>query len=171
MGALDTSPYEWPEPVVLKGPAAAGVDGGDKEKEKEEALKKAIRKLDADKKALYKNASLWTPDDPLPGASQPLSSAAYTVAPVDARMKNVWQGRRVLLSLTLELAGGRREAVEVGIVRAGGVVVRWDAEELEDRKKRKAKEAEMVEQCNVFVTRFRNGKAYAKVCAFPFCLC
>jgi hypothetical protein len=167
IGALDTSPYEWPEPVVLKGPAVniptEGAEGGDKEKEKEEAIKKATRKLDADKRALYKTASLWKPNDPLPIPSEPSSSTASTASPVDTKAKNVWQGRRVLLSSTLELVGGRREAVEVGIVRAGGVVVHWDVEESEGRKKRKSREAEMVEQCDVFVTRFRNGKAYARV--------
>ena len=167
IAALDTSPYEWPEPVVLNGPAVNvptnGVEGEDKDKEKEEAIKKATRKLDADKRTLYKTASLWDPNDPLPISSEPSSSTSSSASPVDTRTKNIWQGRRVLLSSTLELMGGRREAVEVGIVRAGGAVVYWHAEELEGKKKRALKEAEMVEQCDVFVTRFRNGKAYARV--------
>jgi mediator of DNA damage checkpoint protein 1 len=159
---LDTTPYEWPEPVVLKGPAAT-IPTEEREKEKEEAIKKATRKLDPEKRALYKTASLWTPDDPLPVPPEPSSSTASTASPVDASAKNVWQGRRVLLSSTLELVGGRREAVEVGIVRVGGVVVHWDTEELQGKQKGKLREAEMVEHCDVFVTRFRTGKAYARV--------
>jgi hypothetical protein len=139
------------------------VEGRDKDKEKEEAMRKATRKLDTDKRTLYKTASLWNPKDPIPISSEPSSSTASSAPPVDTRTKKVWQGRRVLLSSTLGLVGGRREAVEVGIVRAGGVVVHWHAEELEGRKKRKLTEAEIVEQCDVFVTRFRNGKAYAWV--------
>jgi hypothetical protein len=165
IGSLDTSPYEWPEPLVLKGPAAAmPVAGGDKEKEKEEAMKKAMRKLDTEKRALYKTASLWMPDDPLPVPPEPSSSTASAASPVDVGAKNVWQGRRVLLSSTLELVGGRKEAVEVGIVRAGGVPVQWDDNELGEGRKGKTREAEAVGQCDVFVTRFRTGKAYAKVC-------
>lgn len=163
MAALDTSPYEWPEPVVLKGPPTpvVGGEGVDKDKEKEEAIKKATRKVDAEKRALYKTASLWTPADPLPMSAEPTSSTLSVASPV-ASTKNVWQGRLVLLSSTLELVGGRKEAVEIGITRAGGVVVRWDAEAKEGNKT-KAREADMVEQCDVFVTRFRTGKAYARV--------
>jgi hypothetical protein len=172
IGSLDTSPYEWPEPLVLKGPDAAtlvaGGEGGDKEKEKEEAIKKAMRKLDTEKRALYKTASLWTPDDPLPVPPEPSSSTASAASPVDTGAKNVWQGRRVLLSSTLELVGGRREAVEVGIMRAGGVPVKWGEEELGGGTKGKTREAEVVGQCDVFVTRFRAGKAYAKVCMPTF---
>jgi mediator of DNA damage checkpoint protein 1 len=160
IGALDTSPYEWPEPVVLKGPdAAIPSEGGDKEKEKEEAISRATRKVDSDKKALYKSASLWTPDDPLP--VPPESSSP--MPPVDASVKNAWQDRRILLSSSLELAGTRKEAVEVGIERAGGRVVQWDIDGLEGRKNRISREAAMAEQCDVFVTRFRSGKAYVRV--------
>ncbi|KAG1727036.1 hypothetical protein EDB19DRAFT_1643230 [Suillus lakei] len=67
---------------------------------------------------------------------------------------NVWAGRRLLLSRSLELGKGHREAVEANIQRAGGTVVKEEAQEDE--------EATLVDECDVFVTRYRSGKAYFK---------
>ena len=41
---------------------------------------------------------------------------------------DVWAGRRFLLSRSLELGEGRREAVEANIQRAGGCVVKAEGE-------------------------------------------
>ena len=106
----------------------------------------------------------------------------------------VWAGRRILLSRTLKLYGSRRDAVQAQIERAGGVVVRyegdaydpgtpptmegvggaqgkWKANEdgiyevlSKDEKARRRKEAEMVKECDVLVTRWRDGRAYIEVC-------
>ncbi|TFK17473.1 hypothetical protein FA15DRAFT_761050 [Coprinopsis marcescibilis] len=59
--------------------------------------------------------------------SSPLKPAAGESATL--RTKNVWKGRRIILARNLRLVGRRREAVEVGIRRAGGVVVRWEGDE------------------------------------------
>ncbi|KAF9463519.1 hypothetical protein BDZ94DRAFT_1308637 [Collybia nuda] len=145
LGGLDTTPYEWPDPILLKGPGS--IDKNDKE---ESAKKVATRKLDAEKRVLYKTASLWTPKSPLPPVVLPSSSSSESPRQ-EIQAKDVWQGRRILLGATLELVGGRKEAVEVGIKRGGGVVVSG-----------KGKEVDSVEECDVFVTRFRSGKAYVK---------
>ena len=166
LGMLDTAPYEWPEPLILRGPGALTSSGGDKEKEKEESIKKAMRKLDADKEALYRTATDWTPDATSPTLPMPSSPSIMSASPIDAGMRNVWQGRRVLLSSTLGLVARRRETLEAGIVRAGGVIVSWD--EREGMRQGKAMEVEKVEECDVFVTRFKSGKAYVKVRA-PLC--
>lgn len=146
MGSLDTASYEWPDPALLKGPDT----GEGEEKQKEDALKRAaMRKVDPDKKMLYKTASLWSPDSPLPPTNAPSSSAGSLPEPV---AKDVWQGRRILLGRSLELVGGRQEAVEVGIQRAGGIVVTPEA----------PNEVDEIDKCDVFVTRYRSGKAYVK---------
>jgi hypothetical protein len=109
-------------------------------------------KLTTEKKILF-NSALWTPgkEIPLPPQGQ----------------RDVWKGRRILLSPSLELTAGRREAVQVGIVRARGVVVEYervggdgDAEE----------EAGLLDQADVLITRYRSGVAYANVSGSK-CVC
>ncbi|KAK0225943.1 hypothetical protein IW262DRAFT_726268 [Armillaria fumosa] len=131
MGSLDTAIYQWPDPAYLKDTQQSTLDDA-----------KKIRKLDPDKKALYKTA-LFRPDSDISGIP----------------VKNVWEGRRVLLSTNLELSEGRREAVEKGIRLAQGTVMDYlsnngDGDEEE--------ESTNVESCDVYVTRFRSGKAYFK---------
>lgn len=147
LGGLDTTPYEWPDPVLLRGPGEA--DKGDA------AKKAASRKLDVEKRVLYKTASLWTPSSPLPPVVLPSSSSSESPQR-EAPTKDVWQGRRVLLGSSLELVGGRKEAVEAGVKRGGGLIVNGSG-----------KEVDLVEECDVFVTRFRSGKAYVKVSNGP----
>lgn len=76
--------------------------------------------------------------------------------------EKVWGGKKILLSRSLELSGSQRNAVEAGIKRSGGFVVREDGMDDED-----AEDAEerAVGTCDVFVTRWRSGKAYFKVFA------
>ncbi|KAG9311151.1 hypothetical protein JVU11DRAFT_8217 [Chiua virens] len=68
----------------------------------------------------------------------------------------VWAGRRIFLSPSLEMGGGSRGAIEAGIHRAGGVVVPI-AEDADEDAEEKA-----VDECDVFITRWRSGKAYFK---------
>lgn len=76
--------------------------------------------------------------------------------------EQVWGGKKIFLSRSLELSNSQRDAVEAGIRRSGGVVVKEDNvdddgfEEVEERA---------VGACDVFVTRWRSGKAYFKVLA------
>ena len=70
---------------------------------------------------------------------------------------DVWDGKKILLSTSLELIDRRREAVEAGITRSGGIVVPY--------KRRGAngdleEEGEKVLECDVLITRWRHGSAY-----------
>ncbi|KAK0461234.1 uncharacterized protein EV420DRAFT_1531024 [Desarmillaria tabescens] len=95
MGSLDVAIYQWPDPPYLKDTQQSNLDDA-----------KKLRKLDPDKKVLYKTA-LLRPDSDLSGIP----------------VKNVWEGRRVLLSTCLELSEGRREAVEKSIRMAQGTIL------------------------------------------------
>lgn len=82
--------------------------------------------------------------------------------PSSAPRKDVWGGWKIILSLSLEMKGGRRETVETGIQRARGVVVKYrraegNGEEEEDLGK--------VEGADVSVTRYRHGPAYLEALA------
>ncbi|KAL0579150.1 regulator of Ty1 Transposition [Marasmius crinis-equi] len=129
---LDVSAYEWPDPRVLKR----------NEKQKQDASKKA-KSLNPEREALLKTAA-WSEDSDIPVTTQ----------------KAVYGGRRVLLSTTLEL-GDRRVAVEAGIKRAGGKVVKLKSTE---------DEVDKIDDCDIFITRFRNGAAYFKACSPTFVL-
>jgi len=107
MGGLSVEPYEWPDPPLMRANPGATVEGGGEGEGNGDAAKK-LRKLDAGKRTLYKTA-LWTPGSDIP----PLTSPG----------RDVWGGRKILLSPSLELRGGRREAVESGIRRARQVYI------------------------------------------------
>ncbi|KAK0212813.1 hypothetical protein DFS33DRAFT_1284670 [Desarmillaria ectypa] len=131
MGSLDVAIYQWPDPSYLKDTQQSNLDDA-----------KKMRKLDPDKKVLYKTALLRPDSDPS-GIS----------------VKNVWERRRVLLSTSLELSEGRREAVEKSIRMAQGTILEYcsnngDGDEEE--------ELVNVEFCDVYITRFRSGKSYFK---------
>jgi hypothetical protein len=101
MGGLSVDPYEWPDPLLMRAvPGEAGENEGNGDPAKK------LRTLDAGKRTLYKTA-VWAPDSEIPL--------------VAASGNDVWGGRKILLSPSLELRGGRREAVETGIRRAGYV--------------------------------------------------
>ncbi|KAG6829223.1 hypothetical protein H0H87_012209 [Tephrocybe sp. NHM501043] len=148
LSGLDTTPYEWPDPPMLR---ARGAEDG--EITNADALKRtALRKLDSEKKSLYRTADLLFPGAPLPnGDEETLQSSA---ASPRGKSKNVWEGRRVLLGRSLELFGSRLEAVESEIRRAGGNVVIYQGG--------KEQETRAVDECDVFVTRFRSGRAYVQ---------
>ena len=96
----------------------------------------------------------------------------------------VWEGKRLLLSRSLELSDGHREAVEANIQRAGGAVLKikgvvhlsslWCHSDFlyqgtsEDEVIQEEEEADLVDECDVFVTRYRSGKAYFKVYSIKF---
>jgi hypothetical protein len=154
VGGLPTAGYEWPEPRYLRADVGedevgGGGDGGG------DGKKGSARKsqLSGEKKRLFQSVG-WTDAPALPS-----SSAAATAK------KDVWVGRKILLSVSLELSGGRREAVEAGIKRAGGVVVVYkkgggDGDLEEELRK--------IGSADVFITRYRHGAAYLKVCHIFF---
>lgn len=144
LGTLDVKPYEWPDPPLLRS------DPGEEDEAARE--KKLGGKLDAEKKTLFKTV-LWSPES---GTPMPNTNKNGVL-----KVKNVWDGRRVLLSPSLQLRVGMREAVEMGIERAGGVVVKLEKKGGNGDVK---EETEKVEDCDVLVTRWRSGKAYVRVC-------
>lgn len=108
---LSTTAYEWPEPPLLTfgRPSPEMGAAGD-------SLLRPQNKLSQEKRALYK-AALITPEQEVKlGRAEP---------------RNIWGRRRVLLSPDLELSDGRRQAIEAGIVRSGGVVVEYNAKRLD----------------------------------------
>lgn len=131
VSTIPTLQYEWPDPKVLRlsPPSPKG---------------KRTHKPPEEKVSLYKSVVLGTSEDgEIPGN---LGKAAERV--------DVWKGKRILLSVSLGLSSGRREAVVAGAKRFGGVVV--DVKNASD-------EAKKVENVDVLITKFRAGAAYFKV--------
>lgn len=185
---LSTEPYEWPDPPILRNDQGlGGLFGTGAGGEGEEGMKvKRATNIETDpiKRSYYSSAIRYIPD---PSSSSPVKIPTSSLAASTAPTSNVWGGRRILLGRSLRLFKGRREAVEVGIRRAGGEVVRWygDEDEEEDpqdesttiseaakRRSREMerKEAEAIESCDVYITRWRVGRAYVRVRLFVYLL-
>jgi hypothetical protein len=144
-------------------------EGGEKEK-----VKRATNvETDPIKRSYYSTAIRYILD---PSSSSPVKVSTSSLA-TTSNVKSVWEGRRVSLGRSLMLFKGRREAVEVGIQRAGGEIIRWDGDEGEDledesttksessreawkrrERERERKEASAVEGCDVYITRWRVGR-------------
>ncbi|KAJ7132847.1 hypothetical protein C8R43DRAFT_652591 [Mycena crocata] len=133
---LSTDKYEWPDPAVLQ--RRPGIPTTPKRSKQEHRAS-----LSPEKRAFYRTAS-WDPSQP------PLET------------KDVWEGRRILLSTTLELTGSRRRIVEEGIRKAKGVCVKYTLNEGDGTS---AEELRLLNSCDVFVTRYRTGPAFFKVCS------
>ena len=134
VATIPTLQYEWPDPKVLRlaPPSPKG---------------KRAHKPPEEKASLYKSIVLGTSEDgEIPGN---LGKAAERI--------DVWKGKRILLSVSLGLNPGRREAVVAGVKRFGGVVV---------NAKNSSDEADKVGNADVLITKFRAGPAYFKV-VFP----
>lgn len=133
---LSTTTYEWPEPTILTF--------GKPSPETGEVGDSSIRpqnKLSQDKKALYKAA---------------LMTVEQEVKLGQAETRDIWSSRRILLSPDLELLDGRRQAIEAGIVRSGGVIVVHDAQR-----------ADAEYEFDVLIARYRWGPLYVQViCVF-----
>ena len=133
IATIPTLQYEWPDPKVLQLSSSPEGKRGHKPPEV--------------KASLYKSIVLGTAEDTV--IPENLGKAAERI--------NVWKGKRILLSVSLGLNPGRREAVVAGVKRFGGVVV--DANNASD-------EAKKVDRVDVLITKFRAGTAYFKV-IFP----
>ena len=131
VATIPTLQYEWPDPKVLQlsPPSPKG---------------KRTHKPPEEKVSLYKSVVLGTSENG--DIPENLGKAAERI--------DIWKGKRILLSVTLGLNPGRREAVVAGVKRFGGVVV--DVKDASD-------EAKKVESTDVLITRFRTGAAYFKV--------
>ncbi|KAJ3576641.1 hypothetical protein NP233_g274 [Leucocoprinus birnbaumii] len=153
--ALSTEPYEWPDPPLLKD-IGVNVDklGKDEDKE-EERVKEEM------KRNMMGIAGQFTTRAKSPRATLPENIGLLPVK------RGVLDNKRVLLSWTLSLYGSRREAVEAGVRRAGGVVLRYPGDgdgDLANGKERRRdkKEARAIAECDILITRWRSGKAYGK---------
>ncbi|KAJ7496761.1 hypothetical protein FB451DRAFT_202760 [Mycena latifolia] len=128
---LSTETYEWPDPAVLKRHT-------DSPGQLQQAKKQQRLSMSPQKKALYKTAS----GDP---------------SKTKLESRGVWGGCRILLSTTLELTGSRRKIVEDGIRQAQGVPVAYTSENGNGTSE---EEFRLLDRCDVFVTRYRTGKAF-----------
>lgn len=131
IATIPTLQYEWPDPKVLQlsPPSPKG---------------KRTHKPPEEKASLYKSVVLGASENgEIP---ENLGKAAERI--------DVWKGKRILLSVSLGLSSGRREAVVAGVKRFGGVVV--DVKNASD-------EAKKVGNVDVIITKFRAGAAYFKV--------
>lgn len=77
--------------------------------------------------------------------------------------RNVWEGKRILLGLSLDLSENQRKALGADIRRQGGEVVELAISKSTSNVDRVREELERLEDADVFVTRYRTGAAYAKV--------
>ncbi|KAF8209152.1 hypothetical protein K438DRAFT_1904228 [Mycena galopus ATCC 62051] len=125
---LETTRYEWPDPAVLSQQPVTP-----------NQLKRQQRaSMSPQKKALY-TATLDEDD---------LTSKALGGRRIG---KNVWGGRRILLSTTLELTGARRKIVEIAIVQARGMLVKYAGDGISEE------ELSLLDKSDVLVTRYRTG--------------
>ncbi|KAI0318294.1 hypothetical protein OF83DRAFT_1116811 [Amylostereum chailletii] len=129
---LPTTAYEWPDPPVLKsGKRAEGLGDGTTDMRPQ-------HRVSGDKKELYRN--LFTTEAQTKDA--PLGEA-----------KDVWNGKRILLAPDLELLEGRKETVEMGIRRSGGIVVEHEG---------MAEDINIEEDVDVVIARHRWGDVYVR---------
>jgi hypothetical protein len=130
---LSATTYEWPEPAILTlGKSSPDTDEAGND------LLRPQSKLPRDKRALYK-AVLMTPEQETKLGQ--------------AETRDIWGSRRILLSPDLELSEGRRNAIEAGITRLGGVVVDCDTQ--------------CTDAFDVLIARYRWGTLYTEVnCRF-----
>ncbi|KAH8977291.1 hypothetical protein EDB86DRAFT_2908524 [Lactarius hatsudake] len=126
---LSTTAYEWPEPPLFTfGRPSPGMAG--------DSLLRPHNKPSEEKKALYKAALMTAEQEVKLGQAEP---------------RNVWDHRHVLLSPDLELSDDRRQAIEAGIVRSGGVVVECDARRID-----------VDHDFDVLIARYRWGGLYVQ---------
>ncbi|TFY62070.1 hypothetical protein EVG20_g6835 [Dentipellis fragilis] len=128
---LPTATYEWPDPAVLK--SGKGVDAL---AESAGTDSRAQSRLSGEKKTLYKTALM---------ASGQEGQVARTE-------RDIWRGRRILLSSDLELSDGRKDVVEAGIIRTGGIMLHTDPENEESQ----------MDEADALISRYRWGPLYIK---------
>lgn len=137
---LPTDVYEWPEPEMLKaGRRYSGIKKVLGEQEGKRELSKGVaenfmKSLTAERRAVLKGL--------------------VAEGSGDVSGRNVWDGKRVLLSEDLEFSEERRQTVEDGIRLCGGEVV--ELSEGED-------EVDLVDEADVLVKAYRWDDSYIKV--------
>ncbi|KAJ7503073.1 hypothetical protein B0H11DRAFT_1987692 [Mycena galericulata] len=90
-----------------------------------------------------------------PDVAEPPARNPSQLSPSKLVSKDVWSGRRILLSTNLELTGSRKQLVEDWIRQ---YAVKYDG----DGEGTDEEELVLAEECDVFVTRYRSGPAFFK---------
>jgi hypothetical protein len=143
--ALDSTPYSWPDPPLLRLHPPADEDAALQMKNIART-----RAVPENRKSLL--AAVVSDGAAQDGAANPSSRAPGG--------SNAWNGRKLLLDPSLGLSPATRKAIEVGIERAGGTVLRYG----QDSGEPAAEEAALlIDEADVLVTRCRSGWAYVKV--------
>ncbi|OJT11416.1 BRCT-containing protein 1 [Trametes pubescens] len=132
---LPTKNYEWPEPRVFQQRPEGRTSQEDVEYEPP-----------PERMMLYSTSSMSNGDQ----------------RKVKAAARNVWDGKRILLGLSLDLSDNQRKALGADIQRQGGEFVQLALPKSASSAERAREELEKLEEADVFVTRFRTGPAYAK---------
>ncbi|KAF7289269.1 hypothetical protein MIND_01388500 [Mycena indigotica] len=131
---VETQPFEWPKPTML--------DRTPSSPEKLKRQQAASLSMSPKKKALYTSSALE--DNPNP--------KSVAILGVDGSF-DVWEKRRIMLGSSLDLADSRKKIFENDIRKAGGIVVKPRPNETE---------LELVDRCDVLVTRHRAGPEFFK---------
>ncbi|KAH9892440.1 hypothetical protein C8Q73DRAFT_698027 [Cubamyces lactineus] len=132
---LPTRNYEWPEPRVFQQRPEGRTPQEDVDYEPP-----------PERMMLYDTASMSNEEQ---SKSRPAS-------------RNVWNGKRILLGISLDLSSNQRKALSADIERQGGKVVELRLPKSASDAKRAQEELEKLEEADVFVTRYRTGPSYAK---------
>ncbi|KAF7297862.1 hypothetical protein HMN09_01007000 [Mycena chlorophos] len=118
---VDTVPFEWPHPTFSDRSMPS---------DSQQLKRSQLLSMSPKKRALYRTAK---EDD-----------IGFVVdGPLD-----VWEGRKILLSSTLELSASRLTIVEKDIRKAGGNVV---------KRRSGTEDEDLINNCDVFITRHRAG--------------
>jgi mediator of DNA damage checkpoint protein 1 len=132
---LPTKHYEWPEPGLLQPTPEDGKPHPEEERG---------RILDQYRQQLLKIVR-WSESDGVPQSKE---------------NRNIWNGKRILLSSTLNLMPTTRDAIIAGTIRLGGKFVELYTR---DGMGSLREESEKIEEADIYITRYRVGSAYAKV--------
>ncbi|KAI0630063.1 hypothetical protein C8Q77DRAFT_1063909 [Trametes polyzona] len=132
---LPTRNYEWPEPRVFQPRPEGRTSQEDVDYEPP-----------PERMMLYNTSSLSNEEQ---RKLQPVA-------------RNVWNGKRILLGLSLDLSDSQRKALGADIRRQGGEVVEMSSSKSATVDERTREELDKLDEADVFVTRYRTGPAYAK---------
>ncbi|KAI8972183.1 hypothetical protein BD414DRAFT_448733 [Trametes punicea] len=132
---LPTHNYEWPEPRVFRQRPEGRTPQEDVDYEPP-----------PERMVLYNTASMSNEEQ----------------SKVRPATRNVWNGKRILLGLSLDLSRNQRSALAADIRRQGGEVIELSLLESADRAERAREELKKLDEADIFVTRYRTGPAYAK---------
>ena len=140
---LPTRHYEWPEPRVFQQRPEGRTSQEDVDYESP-----------PERMLLYDTASLSNEKQ---RKLQPAS-------------RNIWKRKRLLLGLSLDLSDKHRKVLYADIKRQGGEIVKLSSSKTLNEQERLRDEVAKIEEADIFVTKYKSGAAYAKVCTLRPCI-